>query len=700
MKLPFFKKEKTAPAPCPKTPPRARRQIACCVLLAALAALAPAGIFAVTDTARFGRVQTLPDAYVSKTPALEDYYLVRTLHARREGRLSGMAGQSSSGQVYIGSRSDRSQMQQSSELGEQALTLLESMEQAGALSKGWLKAFRRLTEVDPANIYNFYGSTDSLGFMTITYYDYIWSDDLLEYYDLPLFSMVVDTHTEAVVSLWIASEWELAPPDAKQALSAWMNLLALDTLGDWAVPTGTFYENTGLYSARGELLATCSQHFAETKLAGQTISRWYFCMMLTPYDSCAMASARLAEGIAPQEGAPFTVGELWPLKEACNTGSAYYEVAPAAADTDNTGLITVVDYLSAQQRLFCRIAGCPHDSDACPSYLPLFEERRIFRLGNTVYLCYSSIPGEMEQRYSDNPRQPSSIIDVAPADGTSRRRLATIEEVGITWFACDGNALYGYTSKYQSYITQYTLYRVELLTGACSQIGTLYNEYPLGVWGRYLITDRTACSQDLTAAQVDGSYDLYDILLADSCTEFDLYDLATGQRQKLYDSPNPNSLTEILPAGGQLYRFTSYYDNFYNYLSGGLYSVPPGGSPAEDYTSLLPSSSSFLSTDTPPLAPITAPSSMPYLLLSCYQGSSRGLYLIRPDTRQCYRITQRGRYTEALPVAYTSDGRFLVPLQSEACDPCDPMIVYGLISAEEFCTGSTRYQMVENLPAG
>lgn len=247
----------------------------CAAAIVPLAAI-PLGWFALTDAALVGQRQNQETPYTSLVPSGNDYYLLRQLNTRVElaqrgatGPLydseSGMEGMYLSGATYAeGMTYADSDMQAYQD------EMLKTLVDGGVLPQAWYDQVKE--EIDYWAGSTYY-STDTLGFVRLMTF-------VGESSSTCLLNMEVDSLTGKVVALWISAE-QGHEIDPTAALPAWVELNELDGLGDWSVPVGTDYEESGLYSENGQVLMTCAAGDDNYTTGGQR--RFYFSLMLGPY---------------------------------------------------------------------------------------------------------------------------------------------------------------------------------------------------------------------------------------------------------------------------------------------------------------------------------------------------------------------------------------------------------------------------------
>ena len=262
----------------------ARRLTALCALAVACSAAAPAAELAAADARTMNTVRRSAQPFTASVPCADDYYILRQLTLRNEGRnehpqeLPELPNADRG--LFIGASTSLSTMTAGYEsIYEKARAALEHLADSGVLPAPWLDAM--VTPEQQAGMfydaggaeywlgYPYY-SVDTLGFVTITMFT------LRGQQARTAWTLTLDSRTGQVVSLWLSAEapfgeveWTdgeqavlehadpLPAPD-KDALLAWANELGLETLGDWTEPGGS-YANA-LYSPNGRALLTAASH--------------------------------------------------------------------------------------------------------------------------------------------------------------------------------------------------------------------------------------------------------------------------------------------------------------------------------------------------------------------------------------------------------------------------------------------------------
>ena len=280
----------------------ARRLTALCALAVACSAAAPAAVLAAADARTMNTVRRSAQPFTASVPCADDYYILRQLTLRNEGRnehpqeLPDLPNADRG--LFIGASTSLSTMTAGYEsIYEKARAALEHLADSGVLPAPWLDAM--VTPEQQAGMfydaggaeywlgYPYY-SVDTLGFVTITMFT------LRGQQARTAWTLTLDSRTGQVVSLWLSAEapfgeveWTdgeqavlvradpLPTPD-KDALLTWANELGLETLGDWTEPGGSY--TNALYSPNGRALLTAACH-PYTADGG---TYWYLSMAVTP----------------------------------------------------------------------------------------------------------------------------------------------------------------------------------------------------------------------------------------------------------------------------------------------------------------------------------------------------------------------------------------------------------------------------------
>ena len=273
-----------------------------CALAVACSAAAPAAVLAAADARTMNTVRRSAQPFTASVPCADDYYILRQLTLRNEGRnehpqeLPELPNADRG--LFIGASTSLTTMTAGYvSIYEKARAALEHLADSGVLPAPWLDAM--VTPEQQAGMfydaggaeywlgYPYY-SVDTLGFVTITMFT------LRGQQARTAWTLTLDSRTGQVVSLWLSAEapfgeveWTdgeqavlehadpLPAPD-KDALLAWANELGLETLGDWTEPGGSY--SNALYSPNGRALLTAASH-PYTADGG---TYWYLSMAVTP----------------------------------------------------------------------------------------------------------------------------------------------------------------------------------------------------------------------------------------------------------------------------------------------------------------------------------------------------------------------------------------------------------------------------------
>ena len=280
----------------------AKRLTVLCALAVACSAAAPAAVLAAADARTMNTVRRSVQPFTASVPCADDYYILRQLTLRSEGRneqpreLPDLPNADRG--LFIGASTSLTTMTAGYvSIYEKARAALEHLADSGVLPAPWLDAM--VTPEQQAGMfydaggaeywlgYPYY-SVDTLGFVTITMFT------LRGQQARTAWTLTLDSRTGQVVSLWLSAEapfgeveWtdgEQAVPERadplpapeKDALLAWANELGLETLGDWTEPGGSY--TNALYSPNGRALLTAASH-PYTADGG---TYWYLSMAVTP----------------------------------------------------------------------------------------------------------------------------------------------------------------------------------------------------------------------------------------------------------------------------------------------------------------------------------------------------------------------------------------------------------------------------------
>ena len=262
----------------------ARRLTALCALAVACSAAAPAAVLAAADARTMNTVRRSAQPFTASVPCADDYYILRQLTLRNEGRnehpqeLPELPNADRG--LFIGASTSLTTMTAGYvSIYEKARAALEHLADSGVLPAPWLDAM--VTPEQQAGMfydaggaeywlgYPYY-SVDTLGFVTITMFT------LRGQQARTAWTLTLDSRTGQVVSLWMSVEAPLGevewtngeqavlehadplPAPDKDALLAWANVLGLETLGDWTEPGGSY--SNALYYPNGRALLTAASH--------------------------------------------------------------------------------------------------------------------------------------------------------------------------------------------------------------------------------------------------------------------------------------------------------------------------------------------------------------------------------------------------------------------------------------------------------
>lgn len=282
----------------------AKRLTVLCALAVACSAAAPAAVLAAADARTMNTVRRSVQPFTASVPCADDYYILRQLTLRSEGRneqpreLPDLPNADRG--LFIGASTSLTTMTAGYEsIYDKARAALEHLADSGVLPAPWLDAM--VTPEQQTNMFYDYDaggaeywlgypyySVDTLGFVTITMFT------LRGQQARTAWTLTLDSRTGQVVSLWLSAEAPLGevewtdgeqavleradplPAPDKDALLAWANELGLETLGDWTEPGGSY--SNALYSPNGRALLTAASH-PYTADGG---TYWYLSMAVTP----------------------------------------------------------------------------------------------------------------------------------------------------------------------------------------------------------------------------------------------------------------------------------------------------------------------------------------------------------------------------------------------------------------------------------
>lgn len=509
-----------------------------CALVIALGMLAPAAMFALTDTAFFsGREQT-GGGYQSLTPQGDDYYLVRMLHERRDANYASSTAQGN-GQGGFYYQNNTGTLPADYSLAPKVEQVFDEYTDREILSMSWLDQLYYDLAADDVMLENsLSGTSDTLGFLSIA----------CDVGGIRRLGITMEAHTGKVVELFVrgAGPYYDDYPEARQILNQWIALNDLEGLGDWVVPTGTCWEDFGLYSARGELMATCWRG-----TNGEDSFFWLDLQPCTP--------EMLAAGTYPAQGEESAVTDelldrdtlhqpIDQEQEVWSDGDTgyYLQILPGGG-----AQVRYLDYLTNTDGCVCQKSGCTHDNADCPAYLSAEEMAyttpRLFAAEGCVYLVPSSqrVSSEdvaidillmegQEPTQENIDRMLHTGIDRISADGLTRETVTDLPEDASDWYcvAVDGTKAYFARSLvYQESEEPADNYLVcDVSTGQITESPAQFFRYEdvFGCYGGCLVIRRTVDPMDILHYW-SGALGTAGQSTSQSC--YELVDPATGQRR-------------------------------------------------------------------------------------------------------------------------------------------------------------------------
>lgn len=281
---------------------KAKRLTAACALAVLCSAVAPSAVLAAADARTMNTVRRSAQHFTASVPCADDYYILRQLTLRNEGRNEQLRDFSDVNNadrgLFIGASTSLSTMTAGYEsIYDKARAALEHLADSGVLPAPWLDAMAT-PEQQTDMFYDAggaaywlgypYYSVDTLGFVTITMFT------LRGQQARTAWTLTLDSRTGQVVSLWLSAEAPLGemewtdgeqavlvradplPAPDQDALLAWANELGLETLGDWTEPGGSY--TNALYSPNGRALLTAACH----PYTADERTYWYLSMAVTP----------------------------------------------------------------------------------------------------------------------------------------------------------------------------------------------------------------------------------------------------------------------------------------------------------------------------------------------------------------------------------------------------------------------------------
>ena len=454
-----------------------------------------------------------------------------------------------------------------------------------------------------------------------------------------------------------------------------------------------------------------------------------------PEAAATAETAPAEETAAPAEetaALPAVAGELYPILPAddthmwFNTGTRGYQMK---WENDH-GLVMVIDYDTAEQRVLCSVPGCTHDAEPCPAYFPGVRQNcQLFVAGEEVYL-YKRWEGEylpdtweeyeqsmqlpqgtqpqdaeeemaFRRAYYEQAVKPAGLMVVA-ADGSAKRYVELSQNLGVdSWLRwCDGAALYG--SEMQAG-GKAVGYRVSLADGSVTTFALQPYEWVTGAEGNRLLTRRIVTQTPLPDPTIGENQEAYQAVLQTAVVEYDWLDPATGERSKILERPHDGSTNGSRDFYG-LWDGKLYFEEQTSASEGGpyqrSYSVYDSAAGTwQDLPKPLPDPTMTLSDPAATALPEIAARQGRYLR---FHGSDNvhGENLAWVLDQQAGELTampmeenaDSGAPWAVTPCALTNDGRFLVQTAYR-----EGRYAYALIGAEAFLQGSTDYTPVKML---
>lgn len=373
-----------------KTTKRGKLLMLACAALVAVLACLPLLWFRAQDARMFGTVNQSSGLYESRDVSGDDFYLLQQVKNRTQmNRTDWMvsAGLDGTAALYTPAGNNRYNMTSSDTAADFAASLLTQLHDAEVLPDIWYHvAADNLSSYSSGELYT---SSDSLGITRLLRYPHAAYDESdPEYNESPTFALDYDNKTGRLLNLWVQAPLDdptllSGSPvllNISDLLNAWVQWEGLTDLGDWTVPYGSDYAETGLYSARGNALLTC----VYGSFTLDDVPRAYYSMQLTwqPYAP------------TPQPGST----DLLPAEPLPETSDYYYtdviayqwddDRAAAVFDYD-ANLILRTNLSTGVQTVFCDVPGCTHTTSSCPARIT-DQMYSLVPAGDCVYLVYGT----------------------------------------------------------------------------------------------------------------------------------------------------------------------------------------------------------------------------------------------------------------------------------------------------------------------
>ena len=516
-----------------KTTKRGKLLMLACAALVAVLACLPLLWFRAQDARMFGTVNQSSGLYESREVSGDDFYLLQQVKNRTQmNRTDWMvsAGLDGTAALYTPAGSSRYNMTSSDTAADFAASLLTQLHDAEVLPDTWYHvAADNLSSYSSGELYT---SSDSLGITRLLRYPHAAYDESdPEYNESPTFALDYDNKTGRLLNLWVQAPLDdptllSGSPvslNISDLLNAWVQWEGLTDLGDWTVPYGSDYAETGLYSARGNALLTC----VYGSFTLDDVPRAYYSMQLTwqPYAP------------TPQPGST----DLLPAEPLPETSDYYYtdviayqwddDRAAAVFDYD-ANLILRTNLSTGVQTVFCDVPGCTHTTSSCPARIT-DQMYSLVPAGDCVYLVYGTYSpttakgasGADINAMSDDEimrwaraadagvplalytqeLEPYTQEDVTAArrlmqnafgqgriemlDGTTRTELVRLDHDAVYIGGCDSTYLYGIMRSQQGEEPT-RWFRMERTTGQYETMPIPDTDHLCGVWNNQLVLFR------------------------------------------------------------------------------------------------------------------------------------------------------------------------------------------------------------------
>ena len=254
----------------------------------------------------------------------------------------------------------------------------------------------------------------------------------------------------------------------------------------------------------------------------------------TPAETAPLTTPTPEPTATPSPVSP--VSTLMPLTTRWNTGREIYELrwGGAVSGTDS-GILLQTDYDTLTQAPYCTVAGCVHDSDACPAYLSDWSCMGVMAVDGTVYVYPTELHADSSNKtiYRVDPVGGRTAVMDAPAE--------LPEEITFSW--CDETSLYG--APYPTAHKPNTLYRWDWQNNTVQSVPLMADETIVACDGTRFLTARVVTDGQWPAF---GNNEQEDAIYSSARWEYDWLDPADGTREKIFDRTYADGY------------FTAYYD--------------------------------------------------------------------------------------------------------------------------------------------